>query len=179
MNELAWSAGGIILTGENPKYSEMNLCSVPLYCACLIWQTDCELTPRRKSILRKLAACLLVKIFFHFYGSRNFFTVLAKAPHWPLSRTKRTTTEILPNLVKIRFSKLLLLRPNHFKFSVPYSFLNRNFCGFLACDLKSANHESTQQAVFHTVLSLPAVGLHLFSSAAYSATPAVRFLSIK
>jgi len=85
MNELAWSVGGMILTGEKPKYSDINLCSVPLCCAYLIGQTDCELTPRRKSTLQKLAACLLVKKLFPFYGSRIFITVLAKAPHWPLS----------------------------------------------------------------------------------------------
>jgi hypothetical protein len=83
MNELAWRVGGMLLTGENPKYSEMNLCSVPLYCADLIWQTECELTPRRRSILQELAASLLVKIFFLFYGSRRFITVIAKALHWP------------------------------------------------------------------------------------------------
>jgi hypothetical protein len=89
MNELAWSVGGMILTGENPKYSEINLYSVPLYCAYLIWKTDCELTARRKRILQKLAACLLVKIFFPFYGSRRFITVLAKAPHLSLALNQR------------------------------------------------------------------------------------------
>jgi hypothetical protein len=85
MNELAWNVGGMILAGGNPKYWKINQCSVPLYCVYHIWQTDYELTPRKKSILQKLAVCLLVKIFFPFYGSRRFITVFAKAPHWPLS----------------------------------------------------------------------------------------------
>jgi len=48
MNELAWSVGGMILTWETPKYSKINQCSVPLYCAYFSWQTDYELTPRKK-----------------------------------------------------------------------------------------------------------------------------------
>jgi len=44
--------------------------------------------------------------------------------------------------------------------------------------VNSTNHDCPQKAVFHTLLSLPAVGLHLFSSTAYSATRTVRFLSL-
>ena len=89
MNELAWSVGGMILTGENPKYLEIILCSVPLYCAYVVWQTDCELTAHRRFIVQELAAYLLVKIFFHFYGSRSFITVLAKAPPLALVLNQR------------------------------------------------------------------------------------------
>lgn len=102
-----------------------------------------------------------------------------KLPTGPCREPKEPRHKRSPKLVKIHFSKLLLFRPNHFKFSVPYSFLNRNVSGFLACYLKSAHNVSPQQAVFHSLLSLSAFGLHLFSSTAYSATPAVRFLPLR
>jgi len=99
----------MILTGENPKYLEIILCSVPLYCAYPIWQTNCELTPHRSSILQELAACLLVKIFFPFMDLESSLPYSQKLPTGLCREPKEPRHELFPNLVKIRFSKLLLI----------------------------------------------------------------------